>query len=405
MEQEHKLVLTKLAERALQEKVIAKNRDGIVAKVNTRSLQVAGWSLEADLSVDYRGLGWRQHSEWKNDANYRYEMYLKIVYSRRDDKQPDMNTLHAMCRSVFTGSAQPVAGRWTLTSVDGKDYTPPDENAVPFSDDFIGYSEVNIPANWDEYFNHLYGLDAHVGRVKRSIEAGLFTKWESRLHQVLVGPPGCGKTDICGSIRKALGEEAVLEFDATETTAAGAIKELSEREILPRVLMIEEIEKVEEKQTSHLLSIMDMRAEIRKTTARQSIQRDTKLLCIATVNNYDLFLRMNAGALASRFGEPIWFKRPSRGTLQRILEREVIKYGGDLAWVAPALDYCDERNITAPRSAIGICIMGREMLVTGEFQQMMRDTSEDMPDEIEYWENLEYEGEVDESMPEMQPLS
>lgn len=374
MEETHTLVLTKLAERSLQDKVVNKNRDGLVSAVNTRSLTVNGWTLEPDLTLG-NGMGWKQHYDHETDANYRYEMYLTISYSRRDDKPADKNVLHAMCRAVFTKSAQPILGRWTLSMVDGKEYVPPDENSIMLSEDFIGYAEVNIPDNAAEYFSHLYGLDAPVKRIQRSIEAAMMSGWESRFHQVLVGPPGCGKSDILGSYKKMFGEEAVLEFDATATTAAGAIKELAERDILPRMLFIEEIEKVEEKQTSHLLSIMDLRAEIRKTTARATIQRDTRILCMATVNNYELFCKLAAGALASRFGEPIWFQRPSRGTLELILQREVAKLGGDFAWIAPALDYCEEQAIEDVRAVIGICLCGRELLITGEFQEMMRATS------------------------------
>jgi ATPase family associated with various cellular activities (AAA) len=380
----HTLTLVKLAERSLQEKVIKKNMDSLIAAVNTRSLTVGGYILESDFEKG-NGQGWKQKYTYEDGANYRYEMYLKVVYDRRDDKPIDKNIISAMERAVFTKSAQPLLGRWTLAETDGIEYIPPDENNTYVTGDFIGYADVKVPDNPAEYFSHLYGLDAPVKRIMRSIEAAMMTRWESRFHQVLVGPPGCGKSDILGSYKKMFGEEAVLEFDATATTAAGAIKELSERDILPRMLFIEEIEKVEEKQTSHLLSIMDLRAEIRKTTARASIQRDTRILCMATVNNYDLFQRLAAGALASRFGEPIFFQRPSRGTLELILQREVAKMEGDFAWIDPALDYCDEMSIQDVRAVIGICLCGRELLITGEFQDMMRSTSQFLPEEVEDW--------------------
>jgi MoxR-like ATPase len=218
-----------------------------------------------------------------------------------------------------------------------------------------------------------------------ALEAGLLSAWNHRFHCALIGPPGCGKSDIAGSFKAALGEEAVLEFDATATTAAGAIKELAEREILPRVLVVEEIEKSDEKALSFLLAVLDLRAEIRKTTARATIQRDTKLFAIATVNNHELFGKLNAGALSSRFSNKIWFKRPSRETLELILQREVQKVSGDFAWISPALDWCDEMCITDPREVITICLCGRDKLITGDYQEMLRQTSEFVPEEITEW--------------------
>jgi hypothetical protein len=381
MHEEHQLVLTKLAERSLQEKVIAKNREGLINSVNNRSLTVQGWSVEADFDTDkdWRHEGWRQFTDHETGSNYKYEMYLKIVYDTRGEKPPDKNIFAAMCRSVFTKSAQPLVGRWTLSLVDGVEYVAPDENAIPLSSDFIGYSEVNIPDSYEEKFSHLFGLESHVKRIRRALEAGLMTDWTHRPHCALIGPPGCGKTDICGTLKRMLGEEAVLEFDATATTAAGAIKELAEREILPRVLLVEEIEKADEKALTFLLSVLDLRSEIRKTTARATIQRDTKLFAIATVNNLELFERLNAGALASRFANKIYFKRPNRDQLEMILQREVANMQGDFAWIAPTLDYCDTQEITDPRAVISICVCGRDLLVTGEYQKMLTDTSETMP--------------------------
>jgi hypothetical protein len=389
MEQTHKLVLSKLADRQLQPKVIEKNFSGVLAGVNNKSLTVAGYTVELDTGdTDVPTRGWKQFYDHQGNATYRYEVYLKIVYSSRSDKPEDKAVLNAMYRGVHTKSAQPALGRWTLATVDGEEYEPPDENAVRLSSDFIGYTEVIIPDDYEEKFNHLFGLDAHVARIKRALEAGLMSDWQHRLHCALIGPPGCGKSDICRTIKAMLGEEAVLEFDATATTAAGAIKELAEREILPRVVIIEEAEKADDKALDFLLAALDLRAEIRKTTARATIQRDTKLFAIATVNNVDLFLKLKAGALASRFSQKIFFKRPSRDQLEMILQREVTKVNGDYAWISPTLDYADEVDLTDPRAVISICMCGREMLVTGEYQEMLRETSESLPTgggDFEHW--------------------
>jgi ATPase family associated with various cellular activities (AAA) len=378
-EEVHTLVLTKLAERQLQPKVIEKNYTGVIVGVNNRSLSVQGYSVELNTDEGFANRGWKQLEDFSGNAVWKYEYYLRVVYSTRSDKQADKAVLNGIYRSIYTKSAQPVLGKWTLSSVDGVEYEVPDESAIRLSDDFIGYTEVSIPDDYEERFNHLFGLDAHVGRIKRALEAGLLSDWQHRLHCALIGPPGCGKSDICRTIKSMLGEEAVLEFDATATTAAGAIKELAEREILPRIVIIEEAEKADDKALDFLLAALDLRAEIRKTTARATIQRDTKLFAIATVNNYDLFTRLKAGALASRFSQKIFFGRPNRDQLEMILQREITKVDGDFAWIGPTLDYADKVDMTDPRAVISICMCGRDMLVTGEYQEMLEATSESLP--------------------------
>jgi energy-coupling factor transporter ATP-binding protein EcfA2 len=249
-----------------------------------------------------------------------------------------------------------------------------DDVSANINSDMIGYMDVAIPENWEEHFSHLFGRDAHIGRIRGAIEAGIASDFNNRFHCALVGPPGCGKSDICRSLQRALGEEAVMEYDATAMTGAGAIKDLAEREILPRILVVEEIEKADEKSLSFLLGLMDMRGEIRKTTARTKIQRDTKLLVIATVNNLDQFKKLNAGALYSRFANKLGFSRPSREQLAMILTREVTKIHGDSEWIKPTLDYCEDHNITDPRQVISLALCGRDGWLDGTYAAMLEET-------------------------------
>jgi hypothetical protein len=102
----------------------------------------------------------------------------------------------------------------------------------------------------------------------------------------------------------------------------------------------------------------------------------------------ELFNKLNAGALASRFANKIFFKRPSRDQLELILQREITKVDGDFAWIGPALDYCEGQDITDPRTAIAICLCGREQLLTGDYQKMMEDTSEDLPTTFGSWDSF-----------------
>lgn len=375
MREEHKLILTKPAQRSLQDKVITNNIKALLTSVNTRALTVRGWTLSEMIHPKgYRNCSWHQQYVYNQETEYVYEIALELIFERSDDKMPEPQELGSILRTIGTRVTQPQFGRWTLTLVDGEAYKPIAEDKVTNVGD-IEYAAIDIPDDWESYFDHLYGLTSHIERVKRALEAGQMSNWNNRYHCALVGPPGCGKSDICQSIKRALGEEAVIEFDATATTAAGAIKELSEREILPRILLVEEIEKADEKAMAFLLSVLDLRSSIRKVTARSTVIRDTKLFAIATVNDIPLFEKLQAGALASRFANHISFKRPSRDQLTMILNREIERVDGDIDWVLPAIEYCESVGIDDPRRVTAVCLCGREMLLTGEYQKMLGETS------------------------------
>jgi MoxR-like ATPase len=270
-------------------------------------------------------------------------------------------------------------GKWDLAKVDGEDWKA--KKAAEAQDEKdkasveIGYLRLEIPEDFESYFDHLYGLEAHISRVKRAIEGTMETGWKKRLHCVLIGPPGCGKSDIAHTVKEAFGAENVLEFDATSTTMAGAQKELAERAEsgvgLPRVLLVEEIEKADEKALAWLLSLMDLRGEIRKTTARGKINTDTKMICIATANDIPTLKRIASGALYSRFSNKIYFRRPTRELLGRILEREVnlLRERGNMAWIEPTLNLADKIKTTDPREVISLMLCGRDALLDGKFQQ------------------------------------
>ena len=169
------------------------------------------------------------------------------------------------------------------------------------------------------------------------------------------------------------GDEAVLEYDATSTTQAGAIKDLANREVIPQLLIVEEIEKTDENSLRWLLSVLDHRAEIRKTNYRESVQREVKLLCIATVNDFALFQKLMYGALASRFAHKIYCPRPDEAILTKILTREIERVeGGRLEWIKPAIKYALAHDMNDPRQVTAICLSGGDQLLDGSYQEMLR---------------------------------
>lgn len=226
-------------------------------------------------------------------------------------------------------------------------------------------------------FAHLYDLDAQIRLVKDAVSAFEESGHESRPHTVLYGPPGCGKSEVLKSVRKLVGEENVLVLDAPNMTKAGVADLLfSSDAAIPPYILIEEIEKCPEEHLVWLLSALDGRAEIRKNSKRFSGVKECKSLCIATCNDINQLSKACRGALKSRFGMSIRFPRPSKATMQRIVEREVEKCGGRPEWVVPAVvQVMNVEQSTDPRRCINVCLAGRDRLLDGSYQADLRSVS------------------------------
>jgi ATPase family associated with various cellular activities (AAA) len=366
----HTVTLIKNAKRNLQENVVLGNIQNIIASTNNKSLLVRGWTVATDVDK-----AWAREMGTEDGYQYRYTMNLVVKFSREDNRPPNNHEFPTIVRTVNSRAKNPAYGRWEVGFTDGDEYVPTGERAE--EGDLIGYTPVEIPADWDKGFDHLYGLKPHITMIKKALQAGIDSNWQKRFHCALIGAPGCGKSDVSKTVKAMLGDDAVLEYDATAMTSAGVIDDLKSRDILPRVVIVEEIEKVADQNSlSMLLAMLDLRGEIRKTTARGKIERDTKVFVIATVNNYPLFKKLLSGALESRFANKIFFKRPSRETLAMILERECRDNNGSYDWIQPTLNYCDQEGITDPRQVISLCLTGAEDWMNGEFIAMLDATSE-----------------------------
>lgn len=409
----HKVQLTRDTQRRLQERSLNNNIAGILASVNNKSLAVSGWTVEP-LTADEGGdNGWTVEVEQVGGATGKgqsntvchYSVWFLVTYNREDTKKPRKADLHSIVNKIHAKSSPENVGGWKLATVDGVPYELQEGTDEMIGESFVGYSDVSIPDDFWSYFDDLYGLDPAITRVQRSLELAIMTDFTDRKNCVLVGPPGCGKSAICARLKEALGEDAVLEYDATQMTAAGVVKDLSEREILPRVVVIEEMEKAPGKALDVFLAILDTRGEIRKTTARANIQRETKLWAVATVNNWALFKSLASGAIASRFTEKVGFRRPNREQCASILARELQKLGkrGDKRWIEATLQYAyDGKGKTDPRELTSIMLTGREMLLTGEYQAILEATDIDQIDEIADWSTMDVaprEVDEDESIP------
>lgn len=362
----HAIELTKQSKRRLNESKINQQLKSIIDRGMGGGRMQRGWSIEIANKADLY-----TPRLVPNTGEYRYICKLSLVNTPKRKREESAIKQEFDSIIKFISTAGNVPG-WEILTIDNKMVDTSKDERIQKP---VGYVAVEIPSDWREQFSHIYERDDQIDILMSAIRAGVDSNFQDRFHCALVGPPACGKTETLRTVKKILGEEAVLEYDATATTQAGAIKDLDMRLDLPRILIVEEIEKTDENSLRWLLSVMDHRAEIRKTTARESIQRETKLLTLATVNDYKLFKKIMFGALASRFTHHLYFPKPNRDLLKRILEREIERVKGKRAWIKPTLDYAEEENITDPRKVSAICLCGRDALLDGSYQEKLTQTS------------------------------
>lgn len=253
-----------------------------------------------------------------------------------------------------------------------KEVADPIEDVEPVSLSTISHIKPG------SYFDHLYGLDAQVRILLSAVQAAADSNMENRFHSLLFGEPGTGKTDILRSTYRLLSDLNIscLSIDATSTTEAGMRKYLlDEDEIMPEVILIEEIEKAVHS-FKLLLGIMDERGMVSQMNARRTASRKVPALILANANDYNVLLKMDSGALLSRFSNEIHCPRLNRETLARILEREVGKVkGGSISWIEPTLEFgFDRMGVNDPRQLKRICLCGKDRLLTGEYQQDLERT-------------------------------
>lgn len=355
----HTLKIYKMSQRSLNPTVVKKDIERGVSRA------LAGG----------RGRSWglfeARTERTDQDGEYLYTVHITF---ERTGKATDEANEHRQFVRIQEIVEAAVRGRgW---SMNGESPSRKKAQAEASSHEQHDYAEVKINTDPSGYFDHLYNLDSQIDLVLSAVEEYQRSEFNNRFHCVLYGEPACGKTEILRSLGKMLGPDAVMNFDATSTTAAGAKQLLTEASHIPPVLCIEEIEKADEQSLRWLLGVLDYRAEVRALKFRAGLNvREVKLLCLATVNDFGLFNKMMDGALASRFSHKIYCPRPTANTLEKILTREVTKAGGDPRWIKPALEYCTTIEKTNdPRRIITVCLCGKDRLLTGEYQRVLTAT-------------------------------
>lgn len=356
-----KLTLYKLSQRSLDESVVRKQIGYAVARAlggNRGKVWSAGKPVVS-----------RQDQESEH-------LYSAAVSFKRTGRAVDKDTEARQFDRIKELAERAVRAKgWTLNGEAPAKVEQAPVKGVQAQDSYAVLAFDKCGAGGD-HFAHLFGVDPQIQLVLSAVEEYQRSQFSNRFHCVLYGEPACGKTEILRSLTRMLGNDAVMHFDATSTTAAGAKQLLTESSHIPPVLCIEEIEKADEISLRWLLGVLDYRAEVRALKYRAGlVSKEVKLLCLATVNDFAKFNHMMDGALASRFSHKVYCPRPSHKVLERILQREITKSNGDVAWIKPALKYCTEVEKTNdPRRIITVCLCGKERLLTGEYQMLLSAT-------------------------------
>jgi energy-coupling factor transporter ATP-binding protein EcfA2 len=325
-----------------------------------------------------KGNGWRCRKTRLKEPQKEGDQYVYLVPLSFDKTSGHRSAAERQWPSIQSRISKlllsPRFMGWELLDNDGKNIGGAENVKIEETKNYFDGLNLVPQGNFD----HIYDREAQILLVRSAIETAVKTELKKRFNCVLFGPPGCGKTEILLSIGKMLGKEgeAYLKFDATSTTEAGAQRLLLESPNIPPILIVEEIEKTDEKSLRWLLGICDERGEVRKTNFRIGHNaREVKMLVLATVNNMNLFNNLLAGALSSRFPNKIYCDRPDRSVMQQILEREVKSIKGDDAWIEPTLSFCmDKLGWNDPRKLIPVCLQGQHKLLDGTYQQALLKT-------------------------------
>jgi hypothetical protein len=172
--------------------------------------------------------------------------------------------------------------------------------------------------------------------------------------------------------------ERVSFVDCTTMTKAGVerwILDMAETDTLPEVVVLDEIEKVEDKKNLlTLLSIMSGGVVARLNARIGNMRRSARFVVVGICNNENQIKDWNAGALWSRFGgNKLPCVRPSRELCLKILNEMVTKIpGGDLLWAGKALEFGWDELGQRDIREIKDHLCGMDRLLTDEWQNDRR---------------------------------
>lgn len=256
----------------------------------------------------------------------------------------------------------------------------------PFSGEFVTWSDLkkyfkmnkNHLRDKHPCFSHIYGLDAQIRLALDSVEVAIDTEGSKCAHVVLYGKAGGAKTTLMraifeyvqGFIPKDQEVRACTSINTDSATAAGIQNSFMQRWStvtgIPPIIGFEEAEKVPDTLWRCMLGALDDRQTMMKVTARRTSVTKTRMLGIATVNDFTVFSNFCGGAINSRFSNKLEVPRPSLPIMHKILMREIEANDWNEEYADAALAIAAELDTDDPREIIQF-LNGRDRLLDGSY--------------------------------------
>lgn len=234
-------------------------------------------------------------------------------------------------------------------------------------------------AGWDEAFAHFVNREPQIALLKSAIISAIETGFADRSHILCEGPPGCGKTEILRTLERLIGPHRCHYFDATTLTKAGGEEFLLNAEAVPSIIILDELDKAPVGTGTAWLQVMDDRAEIKKTDARNgSRRRKTDTLVVAAVNDSVQLSKRLGDALASRLAQRIFFPPPTPQNVEAILHAAAEQSRIDPACVPRVLQYARDEQIPTCnlRRLLALLRIGRDQWLAGDIASYLKAINE-----------------------------
>jgi Holliday junction DNA helicase RuvB len=222
--------------------------------------EIAKFEDAHDMEKEYKiGWGWRQVRIWPATLSRLFkDGYLENVFKSNS----------------HTGYRLSELGKKILAGAKANDAAETPQN-----------QKLSLP---DDLFVDIIGHDD----VKELLRASLMA--EKPVHVLLAGPPALAKTLFLWDIERAGGEEKTIWLVGSATSKAGLWDLVAERQ--PRVLLIDELDKMNAADTAALLSMMEGGRLVRAKVGRE-LNLSHHIWVVAASNRLDML----SPELRSRF--------------------------------------------------------------------------------------------------------
>ncbi len=221
--------------------------------------EIAQFEDSHDMEKEYKiGWGWRQVRVWPATLSRLFkDGYLENVFKSNS----------------HTGYRLSELGKAVIVKASGETVQTPQNQ------------KLSLP---EDLFEDIIGHD----EVKELLRASLMA--EKPVHVLLAGPPALAKTLFLWDIERTCGQERAIWLVGSATSKAGLWDLVAERQ--PRVLLIDELDKMNAADTAALLSMMEGGRLVRAKKGRE-LNLSHLIWVVAATNRLDVL----SPELRSRF--------------------------------------------------------------------------------------------------------